>query len=95
MNLSKPQTWSPLLVLAAIAAGGFLLNQLLKRPALQQTSPGPAARPQPAGPAAHMGAREEQIDHTMQHPPASELATGGTSATGAAYALDPDSVTPG
>jgi hypothetical protein len=54
-----------------------------------------AGKGHPSLPSARLGAREDQIDHTLEHPPKRELNAGVASLTGAVFDLDPHSVSPG
>ena len=46
-------------------------------------------------PSTRLGAREDQMNSTQSPPPSSLIETGEANAPGAAYELDPKSVTPG
>jgi hypothetical protein len=95
MYHSKSQTWNPALLFAAALAGGALLNHFLNRPIQNQPMSNQARRGRIPAPSARLGAREEQVDHTMQQPPRRAFEEGVASPTGAAYDLDPRSISPG
>jgi hypothetical protein len=89
----------PEFVVAGAIIGGALLAFLAKNrltPTGQTNERGRAFAPQPAWhtPAARLGATEDQMEELVT-PSARALEAGAAGATGAAYELDPTSITSG
>jgi hypothetical protein len=95
MNHAQRQRWYPALVLAVSVAGGYLLNYYFSRSQPKSPIRADAVDIPIRLSSARLGAREEQIDHTMQQPSEKALQAGEPGPTGAAYDLDPNSITPG
>jgi hypothetical protein len=95
MHLKGSSIWSPVLILATALAGGIVLNYLARQSTPHRQRHSASLRTPMQMPSARLGAREDQIDHTMQHPSHRAFESGAASPTGAAYDLDPNSITAG
>jgi hypothetical protein len=95
MDPSQPRTWSAAILFAFTLAGGVLLAHYLNQPIAPRPMSRRVQRVLSSLPSARLGAREDQVDHTMQQPSRRAFEEGAASPTGAAYDLDPRSISPG